>query len=90
MLGCLLKCSSEQVRKATDAECLGAELSRTLATELLNSRQRSGQRGFVDVEPEGQPTEDPPNDTRPDIHQVLGAATSFQVHTIRFRKKPTL
>ena len=45
-------CSSEQVRKATDAEWLGAELCRTLATELLNSRQRSGQRGYVDVEPE--------------------------------------
>ena len=45
MRGCLLKCSSEQVRKATDAEWLGAELSKTLATELLKSRQRSGQRG---------------------------------------------
>ena len=50
MLGCLLKCSSEQVRKATDAEWLGAELSETLATELLKSRQRSGQRGYFDVE----------------------------------------
>ena len=73
MSGCLLKCSGEQVRKATDAEWLGAELSRTLATELLNCRQRSGQRGYVDVEPEGQPTEDPPADTRPDVHQILGA-----------------
>ena len=54
MRGCLLKCSSEQVRKATDAEWLGAELSKTLATELLKSRQRSGQRGYVDVETEGQ------------------------------------
>ena len=54
---CLLKCSSEQERKATDAEWLGAELSRTVATELLNSRQRIGQRGYVDVEHEGQPTE---------------------------------
>ena len=35
MRGCLFKCSSEQVRKATDAEWLGAEWSRTLATELL-------------------------------------------------------
>ena len=52
MRGCLLKCSSEQVRKATDAEWLGAELSKTLATELLKSRQRSGQRGHVDVETE--------------------------------------
>ena len=61
MRGCLLKCSGEQVRKATDAEWLGAELSRTLATESLNSRQRSGQRGYVDVdvEPEGQPIEEP-------------------------------
>ena len=49
------------------------ELSRTLALELLNSRQRSGQRGYVDVGPEGQPMEEPPVDTRPDIHQVLGA-----------------
>ena len=55
MRGCLLKCSSEQVRKATDAEWFGAELSKTLATELLNSRQGSGQRGHVDVENEGLP-----------------------------------
>ena len=34
MCGCLLKSSSEQVRKATDSEWLGAELSKTLATEL--------------------------------------------------------
>ena len=66
MRGCLLKCSSEQVRKATDAEWLGAELSKTLATELLKSR---GQRGYVDVETEGQPTEEPPADTRPDMHE---------------------
>ena len=57
MRGCLLKCSSEQVRKATDVEWLGAELSKTLATELLKSRQRSGQCGYVHVEVEGQPTE---------------------------------
>ena len=73
MRGCLLKCSSEQVRKATDAEWLGAELSKTLATELLKSRQRFGQRGYVDLETEGQPTEEPPADTRPDVNQVLGA-----------------
>ena len=73
MRGCLLKCSSEQVRKATDAEWLGAELSKTLATELLQSRQRRGQRGYVDVETEGQPTEEPPADTRPDVSQILGA-----------------
>ena len=73
MRGCLLKCSSEQVRKAMDAAWLGAELSKTLATELLKSRQRSGQRGYVDVETEGQPTEEPPVDTRPDVSQILGA-----------------
>ena len=73
MRGCLLKCSSEQVRKATDAEWLGAELSKTLATELLKSRQRSGQRGYVDVEVEGRPTEEPPADTRPDVNQILEA-----------------
>ena len=73
MRGCLLKCSGEQVRKATDAEWLGAELSKTLATELLKSRQRSGQRGYVDVEAEGQPTEEPPADTRPDVNQILEA-----------------
>ena len=73
MRGYLLKCSSEQVRNATDAEWLGAELSRTLATVLLNSRQRSGQRGYVDVETEGQPTGEPPADTRPDVSQILGA-----------------
>ena len=73
MRGCLLRCSSEQVRKATDAEWLGAELSKTLATELLKSRQRSGQRGYVDVEVEGQPAEEPPADTRPDVNQILEA-----------------
>ena len=57
MRGCLLKCSSEQVRKAT----------------VLKSRQRSGQRGYVDVEAEGQPTEEPPADTRPDVNQILEA-----------------
>ena len=70
MRGCLLKCSSEQVRKSTDAEWLGAELSKTLATEQLKSRQRSGQRG---VESEGQTAEEPPADTRPDVNQILGA-----------------
>ena len=73
MRGCLLKCSSEQVRKATDAEWLGAGLSKTLATELLKSRQRSGQRRCVDVETEGQPTEEPPADTRQDVNQILEA-----------------
>ena len=73
MRGCLLKCSSAQVRKATDAEWLGAELSKTLATELMKRRQRSGQRGHVDVETEGQPTLEPPADTRPDVSQILGA-----------------
>ena len=53
MRSCLLKCSNEQVRKATDAEWLGAELSRTLATELIHSRRRSGQRGDFEVEPRG-------------------------------------
>ena len=71
MRGCLFKCSSQQVRKATDAEWLGAELSKTLA---MKSRQRSGQRGYVDVETEGQPPEEPPADTRPDVNQILGAA----------------
>ena len=61
------------MRKATDAEWLGAELSKTLSTELLKSRQRSGQRGHVDVGTEGQPTEEPPADTRPDVNQILEA-----------------
>ena len=61
------------MRKATDAELLGAELNKTLATERLKSRERSGQRGYVDVETEGQPTEEPPADTRPDVSQILGA-----------------
>ena len=72
MRSCLLKCSSEQVRKATDAEWLGAELSRTPATELLHSRRRSGQRGDFEVEPEGQPSEERPIDTRPNVQQVFG------------------
>ena len=79
MRGCLLKCSSEQVRKATDAEWLGAEASETLATELLKSRQRSGQRGYVDVEAEGQPTEERPADTRPDVNQILEAVVAPSV-----------
>ena len=73
MRGCMLKCSSEQVHKATDAEWQSAELSKTLKTELLKSRQRSGQRGHVDVEAEGQPTEEPPADARPDVNQILEA-----------------
>ena len=73
MRGCLLKCSSEQLRKATDAGWFGAELSKSLATELLKSRQRSGQRGCVDVESEGQTTEEPPADRRPDVSQIMGA-----------------
>ena len=40
MLGCLLKRSSGQVRKATDAEWLGAELSKTLAPELEKSPEK--------------------------------------------------
>ena len=74
MRGCLLKCSGKQVRKATDAEWLGAELSRTPATKFLNSRQRCEQLGYVDVELEGRPTEEPPVDTRRDIHQVWSAS----------------
>ena len=88
MRGCLLKCSSEQVRKATDAEWLGAELNKTLATELLKSRQRSGQRGYVDVETEGQPTEEPPADTRPDVSQILGAVVPAE-YSRRFLRKVT-
>ena len=48
-------------------------VEQTLATELLKSRQRSGQHGYVDVETEEQPTEEPPADTRPDVSQILGA-----------------
>ena len=35
MRGSLLKCSGEQVRKATDAEYLGTELAKGLSQELL-------------------------------------------------------
>ena len=63
------------------AEWLGAELSKTLATELLKSRQRSGQRGYVDVEAEGQPTEEPPADTRPDVNQILEAVVPASMDT---------
>ena len=55
---------------------LPQKVSKTLATELLRSRQRSGQRGYVDVEAEGQPTEEPPADTRPDVTQILGSCRS--------------
>ena len=49
-----------------------------MATELLKSRQRSGQRGHVDVEVEGQPTEEPPADTRPDVNQILETVVPAQ------------
>ena len=67
MRGCLLKCSSAQGNRRG-----AAELSKTLATDLLKSRQRSGQRGYVNMEIEGQPTEEPPADTRSDVSQILG------------------
>ena len=71
MRGSLLKCSGEQVRKATDAEYLGTELAKVLSQELLKSRERAGQRGFVDVEVEGTPDEEPPEDTRPNVHESV-------------------
>ena len=52
--------------------------AKTLATELLKSHQRSGQSRYVDVETEGQPTEEPPADTRPDVSQILGAVVPAQ------------
>ena len=54
MRGAMLKCSGEQVRKATDSEYLGTELAEVLSQELLKSRERSGQRGFMDAETEGK------------------------------------
>ena len=78
------------MRKATDAEWLGAEWSKTLATELLKSRQRSEQRGYVDVETEGQQTEEPPADTRLDVNQILGAVVPApSVCLRRFLRKVT-
>ena len=66
----LLKCSGEQVRKATDSECL--ELAKVLSQELMKSRERSGQRGFVDIEAVGKPEQEPPEDTRPNVGDVMG------------------
>ena len=79
MRGSLLKCSGEQVRKATDAEYLGTELVKVLSQELLKSRERSGQRGYVDVEVEGNPDEEPPEDTRPDVRDVVGVPSSSDI-----------
>ena len=79
MRGALLKCSGEQVRKATDAEYLGTELVKVLSQELLKSRERSGQRGYVDVEVEGNPDEEPPEDTRPDVRDVVGIPSSSDI-----------
>ena len=79
MRGSLLKCSGEQVRKATDSEYLGTELPKVLSQELLKSRERSGQRGFVDVEVEGRPEEEPPEETRPNVSDVIGGT----IHTRR-------
>ena len=79
MRGSLLKCSGEQVRKATDAEYLGTELVKVLSQELLKSRERAGQRGFVVVEVEGTPDEEPPEDTRPDVQEVMGVPSSSDI-----------
>ena len=76
MRGSLLKCSGEQVRKATDAEYFRTELTKVLSQELLKSRERAGQRGFVDVEVEGTPDEEPPEDTRPNVQEAMGIPPS--------------
>ena len=54
-------------------ECTSAQGIRRGFSRILKSRQRSGQRGYVDVETEGHPTEEPPADTRPDVNQILEA-----------------
>ena len=72
MRGPLLKCSGEQVRRATDSECLGAELAKVLSQELMKSRERPGQRGFVDVEAEGKLEQEPPEDNRLNVGDVMG------------------
>ena len=79
MRGSLLKCSGEQVRKATDAEYLGTELAKVLSQELLKSRERAGQRGFVDVEVEGALDEEPPEDTRPNVQEAMGIPPSSDI-----------
>ena len=55
MKAALMKCSAEQVRPATDEEYLGSEISKLLGREMLERVQRTGQRGFVDVQSEGPP-----------------------------------
>ena len=79
MRGSLLKCSGEQVRKAADVEYLGTEFAKVLSQELLKSRERAGQRGFVDVEVEGTPDEEPPEDTRPNVQEAMGVPSSSDI-----------
>ena len=64
------------MRKAIDSECPGMELAKVLSQELLKRRERSGQRGFVDVEVEGRPEVEPPKNTRPDIRDVMGTPSA--------------
>ena len=58
MRGRLLKCSSEQVRRATDDEWLGADLIKIIKKDLLADLKVGRTRGFVDVQPEGPPDPD--------------------------------
>eukprot|EP00969_Alexandrium_andersonii_P318841 14084575-Alexandrium_andersonii.AAC.1 len=59
MRGRLLKCSAEQVRRATEPEYMGTEVLKELTRDMVDSIERQGHRGFVDVATEGLPEEQP-------------------------------
>ena len=55
MRGRLLKCSAEQVRRATDDQWRGADLIKVIKKELLDDLKVGRRRGYVNVQPEGPP-----------------------------------
>jgi len=65
MRGSLMKVNSEQLRRATDEEYVGAEIIRVLGQDAREHLERRGQRGYVDVTKEG-----PPDDEQEDLDQA--------------------
>eukprot|EP00969_Alexandrium_andersonii_P193836 8562353-Alexandrium_andersonii.AAC.1 len=53
----LLKRSAEQVRRATEPEHTGMEVSKELTRDIAEAVERQGHRGFVDVTVESAPEE---------------------------------
>ncbi len=86
MRGRLLKCSAEQVRKANAEEFWGAKLIKSMSDDLPGQLQRRGQRGFIDIIPEGPPEpEDDPADVVviPDVNGARSQARPPTIHEER-------